>query len=69
MEKFSKFSDARTGVNPFTVQQYAPPLTAVLIGAVLVLLRLPFLAVLGAALLAADAFATNVRANVQKWCR
>jgi hypothetical protein len=61
MEKFSKFNDQRTGVNPFTVPAYAPSVGGLLVGAVLAALRLPVVLALGGALLAADALSDAVR--------
>ena len=60
MEKFALFNDARTGVNPFTVAVYAPPFVDWLMGAVLFLVRLPFVLVLTAMLVVSDAASTRL---------
>jgi len=43
-EKFSTFSDARSGVNPFTLQPYRPGLPAAAAGSVVAVLKVPFIA-------------------------
>jgi len=50
MEKFSRFNDATTGVNPFTQQPYRPTIAQRAVGALLLVAKAP-LALLGALLL------------------
>jgi len=45
MEKFSRFNDARSGVNPFAQQPYRPSPGQLIGGGLLGLVKLPLLAV------------------------
>jgi hypothetical protein len=51
MEKYSRFNDARSGVNPFAQQPYRPGAATLVIGLLWVAVKAPFICLFGALLL------------------
>jgi hypothetical protein len=66
MEKFSRFTDQRVGVNPFAQQPWRPSAATMAAGAALLLLRAPLLALVGGAAWLADVLLAPVRRRMNK---
>ena len=60
MEKFSKFNDPRTGVNPFTVPDFSPTVLGAIGGLCIAAVRLPIFIIVAACVVASDAISTKV---------
>ena len=60
MEKFSRFTDARTGVNPFTVPVHSGSTVENTLALLYAIIRLPFVLLVAGPLFLADNLAIRV---------
>lgn len=67
MEKYSRFNDARSGVNPFAQQPYRPGAATLIMGLLWVSLKAPFIGLFGGLLLGLSEVSRLVSVPAFSW--